>query len=68
MFSLRKHLGGYKAPRYLLRERRESYGLSHDTWTRGRHELEDAGLLAVNRSRREVSTPTTGYAIATGRT
>jgi hypothetical protein len=49
MFSLREHLGGYKAPRYLLRERRESYGLSHDTWTRGRHELEDAGLLAVNR-------------------
>jgi hypothetical protein len=49
LFSLREHLGGYKVPRYLLRDRRESYRLSHDTWTRGRHELEDSGLHTVTR-------------------
>lgn len=49
MFSLREHLGGYETPRYMLRDRRESYGLSHDTWTRGSRELEDNGLLTVTR-------------------
>jgi hypothetical protein len=49
MFSLRELLGGYTKSRYVLRDRRESYGLSHDTWTRGRHELEDVGLLTVTR-------------------
>jgi hypothetical protein len=49
LFSLREHLGGYKTPRYLLRDRRESYGLSHDTWTRGRRELEEVSLLTVTR-------------------
>jgi hypothetical protein len=49
MFVLREVLGGYKASRYVLPDRRESYGLSHDTWTRGRHELEEAGLLKVTR-------------------
>ena len=33
----------------MLRDRRASYGLSHDSWTRGRHELEAAGLLTVKR-------------------
>ncbi len=49
LFSLRGHLGGCKVPRYLLRDRREISGLSHDTWTRGRHELEGGGLLTVTR-------------------
>src|SRR5271169_4265796 len=34
-------------PRYLLRDRRESYGLFHDTRTRGPHELQDSGLLTA---------------------
>lgn len=49
MFALRERLGGSKVPLYLLRDRRDSYGLSHDTWTRGRRELEDARLLTVKR-------------------
>jgi hypothetical protein len=49
LFSLREHLGGYETPRYMLRDRRESYYLSHDTWTRGSLELEDNGLLTVTR-------------------
>jgi hypothetical protein len=47
LFSLRERLGGIKEPKYLLPDRRESYGLSHDTWTRGSRELEDRGLLTV---------------------
>lgn len=49
-FALSEALGGYTSPRYLIRNRRESYGLSHDTWTRGRHELEKYGLLSVTRT------------------
>jgi hypothetical protein len=49
LFALREFLGGSKVPRYMLRDRRASYGLSHDTWTRGRQELEKAGLLTVTR-------------------
>ena len=49
LFALREHLGDSKVPRYMLRDRRASYELSHDTWTRGRHELENAGLLTVKR-------------------
>lgn len=48
LFALRERLGGYEQPRYLLPDRRESYGLSHDTWTRGSRELEDNGLLTVS--------------------
>jgi hypothetical protein len=48
LFSLSEHLGGYKMPRYMLPDRRESYRLSHDTWTRGSRELEDNGLLTVS--------------------
>ena len=49
LFALRELLGGSKVPRYMLRDRRASYEFSHDTWTRGRHELENAGLLTVKR-------------------
>jgi hypothetical protein len=48
LFTLSERLGGYKQPQYLLPDRRESYGLSHDTWTRGSRELEDNGLLTVS--------------------
>jgi len=48
LFALRERLGGYTQPQYLLPDRRESYGLSHDTWTRGSRELEDNGLLTVS--------------------
>jgi hypothetical protein len=48
LFSLRECLGGRKQPQYLLPDRRESYWLSHDTWTRGSRELEDNGLLTVS--------------------
>jgi len=49
LFALTERLGGRKVSMYLTRDRRESYGLSHDTWTRGRHELEERGLLRVSR-------------------
>jgi hypothetical protein len=48
LFSLRERLGGYEQPQYLFPDRRESYGLSHDTWTRGSRELEDIGLLTAS--------------------
>ena len=37
-------------PVYLSARLRAQYSLSPDTWTRGRHELERAGLLAVGRT------------------
>jgi len=46
---LREFLGGSKVPRYMVRHRRAGYDLSHDSWTRGRHELEAAGLLTAKR-------------------
>ena len=49
LFALTERLGGRKVPMYLTRLRRESYDLSHDTWTRGRQELEEQGLLTVSR-------------------
>ena len=49
LLALREFLGGSKVPRYMLRDRRASYDLSHDSWTRGRHGLEAAGLLTVRR-------------------
>lgn len=48
LFALRERLGGYTQPRYLLPDRRESYGLSHGTWTRGSRELEGNGVLTVS--------------------
>ncbi|MFB4294462.1 hypothetical protein ACBI99_42960 [Nonomuraea sp. ATR24] len=49
LFILLELQGGYKEPRYVPRYRRESYGLSSDTWTRARKELEQYGLLTVRR-------------------
>jgi hypothetical protein len=49
LFALLESQGGYKEPRYLLRERRASYGLSHNTWTNARKELEAHRLLTVQR-------------------
>ena len=50
LFALREHLGGKpNVARYMLRDRRDSYELSHDTWTRGTRELKGAGLLTVKR-------------------
>ena len=50
MFALREHLGGKpNGARYMLRDRRDSYELSHDTWTRGTRELKEVGLLTVKR-------------------
>jgi hypothetical protein len=50
MFAMREHLGGKpNVARYMLRDRRDSYELSHDTWTRGTRELKEASLLTVKR-------------------
>jgi hypothetical protein len=49
LFALLERLGGEKGPRFLTKERRASYELSHDTWTKGRQELEDWSLLKVRR-------------------
>lgn len=35
--------------RYTYQHERDAYGLSVDTWTRGRHYLEPAGILEVRR-------------------
>ncbi|WP_163507695.1 hypothetical protein [Fodinicola acaciae] len=50
LLALRERLGGVKQPVYMLRDRRASYGLSHDTWTRGEQELSEHGLLNVTRT------------------
>ncbi|WP_143253936.1 hypothetical protein [Amycolatopsis keratiniphila] len=49
LFALADRLGGSDKPLYLLKDRRASYGFSHDTWTRGTAELEDHGLLTLKR-------------------
>lgn len=38
-----------KSARFVTPERREGYGLSEDTWTRGIRDLRDRGLLEVGR-------------------
>jgi len=43
-------LGGKDEPRYVTNYARRSYGLSPDTWTRARKELEGHGLLTVGRT------------------
>lgn len=50
LFALLEHQGGHEKPRYITKERRDSYGLSHNTWTRGRKELENHGFLIVKRT------------------
>ncbi len=49
LFALREALGGYEEPRYIPTMRRRRYGLSPNTWTEGRKELEVQGLLTVKR-------------------
>ncbi|MES9504306.1 hypothetical protein ABWI13_30105, partial [Streptomyces koyangensis] len=46
---LREALGGKSEPQYIHTAKRQRYGLSSDTWTKGRKELEAQGLLAVKR-------------------
>ncbi|MFV6027110.1 hypothetical protein [Streptomyces sp. NPDC056264] len=50
MLILLESQGGYDRPRYVPRERREAYGVSHNTWTQGRKDLERHGLLTVGRT------------------
>jgi hypothetical protein len=50
LFALLEAQGGYSQPRYIPYERRESYGLSHNTWTKARKELEHHGFLMVKRT------------------
>ncbi|MGW8944603.1 hypothetical protein [Streptomyces koyangensis] len=49
LFALREALGGKSEPQYIHTAKRQRYGLSSDTWTKGRKELEAQGLLAVKR-------------------
>jgi hypothetical protein len=49
LFALREATGGHSEPRYIHTARRQRYGLSSDTWTKGRKELETQGLLTVKR-------------------
>jgi hypothetical protein len=51
LLVLIEHQGGYgKQGRYVMRQRRERYGLSPDTWTLARKELENHNLLTVGRT------------------
>lgn len=50
LFALLEHQGGYHEARYVLTHRRERYGLSPDTWTLARRELEEHKLLSVGRT------------------
>ncbi|BCL23022.1 hypothetical protein ACPCBX_18435 [Streptomyces tuirus] len=47
LFVLREALGGHSEPQYISTTRRQRYGLSSDTWTKGRKELEARELLTV---------------------
>ncbi|MEU4965814.1 hypothetical protein [Streptomyces smyrnaeus] len=49
LFALREALGGHSEPQYIHTAKRQRYGLSSDTWTKGRKELEAQGLLTVKR-------------------
>ncbi|GAA1915973.1 hypothetical protein GCM10009716_26580 [Streptomyces sodiiphilus] len=50
LFTLLESQGGYEEARYVTSERRDTYGLSHNTWTKGRKELEQYGFLTVKRT------------------
>ncbi len=50
LFALLESQGGYKQARYIPKERRDSYGFSHNTWTKARKELERHGFLTVQRT------------------
>jgi hypothetical protein len=50
LLALLDSQGGYSEPRYVTKERRDSYQLSHNIWTQGRKELERHGILTVRRA------------------
>lgn len=50
LLVLLEHQGGYGEARYVMRDRRARYGLSADTWTLARKELEQHHLLHVGRT------------------
>ncbi|GGZ11632.1 hypothetical protein GCM10010343_42820 [Streptomyces avidinii] len=50
LFALLESQGGHTESRYVPRQRRESYGLSHNTWTEARKELERHDFLTVTRT------------------
>ncbi|MFJ2298695.1 hypothetical protein [Oerskovia paurometabola] len=50
LLVLMDRLYGAKSSKFITRERRESYGLSEDTWTRGIRDLTNRGLLRVGRA------------------
>jgi len=47
---LMDRLYGAKSSQFITRERRESYGLSEDTWTRSIRDLTNRGLLKAGRA------------------
>ncbi|MGW6983671.1 hypothetical protein ACWGE1_30220 [Streptomyces sp. NPDC054932] len=49
LFALLESQGGHATPRYVTKDRRESYGISHNSWTEGRKELERHKFLTVTR-------------------
>ena len=50
LFALVEHQGGYDRSRYVVADRRLRYGLSPNTWTLARKELEREQLLTVART------------------
>ena len=50
LFALVEHQGGYDRSRYVMADRRLRYGLSPNTWTLARKELEREQLLTVART------------------
>lgn len=68
MFALREFLGGSQVLRYMLRDRRASYELSHDTWTRAAKNSSALACLPSREPLRAASTTTPGCATTTGST
>lgn len=50
LLALLDSQGGHRGHRYIVASRKRRYGLSSDSWTRGRYELEHHGLLDVKRA------------------
>jgi hypothetical protein len=49
LFALKERLGAETRHLYMMADRKASYCLSHDTWTRGTGELKSRSLLSTNR-------------------
>lgn len=49
LFALLDSQGGHTKPRYVTKARKDSYGISHNSWTEGRKELEVHKFLSVTR-------------------